>query len=247
MFSCWNYWISISINVILTDYDQGLEGSLAVELNLFQPSDSMKFIRFLSFLLLVSLSVYFISCDKSNKLDPDPPATEAHTCCSKDSGPCIFFEYEGKSFHFEDPTLKVWMDTIRGESIFLPDSVVFYERNIVIEKPLNESQDILFAIKDVKEPLEECIPLMEYFPPTYYYYENGLNYCFQPNPAQPDKVIPLCSSARISVRTKLEEGTGYTFAHDGGLEIVQCEDGRISGRFDNKFFKNGHLCKLDIR
>lgn len=116
----------------------------------------MRSIKFISFLLLVSSSAVFISYyDKSNKMDLEPPATEGQTCCSKDTGGCIFFEYEGKSYHFEAPTLKIWIDTLGGASVFLPDSVMFYERNIVIEESLDDNQDILVAINDVKDPSKE--------------------------------------------------------------------------------------------
>lgn len=213
----------------------------------------MKTISIFIFPFVVISTLIAISCDKKNGIgDIDPPITpdsilmENLDNCDTNHIGQFTFEYLDSIYQFTNPSISVFVDSIPGSSYFLSDSVTFYKKTIIIKAPMNENEGIYLTIKDSEDPLSSCLLEKKYFESNYYYYENGLNYCLIPNPDNIEMVMPLCSSASASLKTNYENGVGYANSSRGSLQVTSCENGTISGQFENEFFKNGRFCKLNI-
>lgn len=201
-------------------------------------------------LAIYAMSVY--SCDKNHEsedLEPPGPSDtillEDLSNCDADNNGQLTFEYQDTIYQFTNPPIKAYIDTLPGSAFFLPDSSTFYRKTIVIEVPMSYNQVFIMTIEEVEDPFSSCLALKEYYEKSYSNYENGLIYCFWPNPENLEMTLPLCTSANVTLKTIREDYMGYT-SSNGSMEVTRCENGLISGYFEGELFKKGRFCSVNV-
>jgi len=186
--------------------------------------------------------VTMIACNKdsSDVLVIDELMIELEETLEEPVAPCILhkggelsFDYFGKEYKFNDPDIEMFLDTSVVDSIVIPYKL------IGIQLPLDNKRTFNLVIKDVETPFDDCIPLRGYTD------IDSINYCLGYD-IPSVTILVQCSYTFASLRTEEIDHSSSKPISKHSVEITDCVDGKISGYFENNWFKKGTFCNVKI-
>jgi hypothetical protein len=195
----------------------------------------------LSKVLFVGLLFMVFCCGKeeSPTIAEIPASVESNAidfeiCDSLEQG-VLMLDYADSTYYFTNPEVRAFVDTIDRDGISL------FRKYVAIRAPIDTNRTINIRIMDIETPHSDCIPEKDYFE---YNDPNFVGFDCPESTGPPGGL--LCNYFVAKVEIDYGGSIGGHLARNGRLQLANCENGFITGKFENTFFQNGRFCRLLI-